>query len=247
MAPGRGGAGGKAGAAIGPAAAIQAEPPRRCFFQNKEERREACAARGAQSSWDWPGLRGLQIGWAKMEGSLEGGGLSGPGGPQTNGETTETWKEMQSRVQETLEWLSPQELRKFRAILQKMDEEPRVTELKLELEGGSTRGLAGLLAKHYHPWAAPRVLIKVLRQLPRTDLLPRWQSDPADGQGEPGAEVVLAGRGLPPCRPARRFPAGPQGPLRAQIRGRKGGWVGVSEPGGCEHRGTNGTCGREMG
>lgn len=160
-----------------------------------------------------------------MEGSLEGGGLSEPDGPQTNGETAQTWKEMQSRVQETLEWLSPQELRKFRAILQKVDEEPRVTALKLELEGSSTRGLARLFAKHYHPCAAPRVLVKVLRQLPRTDLLPRWQSDPADDQGEPGAEVVLAERGLPPCRPARGFPAGPQGPLPAQIRGRKG--VGV--------------------
>ncbi|XP_070247661.1 caspase-14-like [Myotis yumanensis] len=117
-----------------------------------------------------------------MEGSLEGGGLSGPDGPQTNGETTQTWEEMQSRVHETLEVLSPQELRNFRAILQKVDEEPRVTALKLELEGGSTRGLARLLAKHYHPWAAPRVLVKVLRQLPRTDLLPRWQSDPAAGQ-----------------------------------------------------------------
>ncbi|KAK1332574.1 hypothetical protein QTO34_007257 [Cnephaeus nilssonii] len=117
-----------------------------------------------------------------MEGSLEGGCLSGPDGPRADGETTQAWEGLLSRLQKTLEVLSPQELRKFRSVLQKVDEEPRVTPLKLELEGGSIGGLARLLAKHYHPWAASRVIVKILRQLPRTDLLPLWQSDPADGQ-----------------------------------------------------------------
>ncbi|KAM7062972.1 caspase-14-like [Molossus nigricans] len=88
-------------------------------------------------------------------------------------------EELLRRLQETLDVLSPQELRNFRAILKKVDEEPRVSPLQLELEGGSTSGLARLVAKHYNPLAAPRVVVKVLRQLPRTDLLPRWQSDPA--------------------------------------------------------------------
>lgn len=167
--------------------------------------------------------RGLQTRRAKMEGSPEGGCLSGPGGLQAHAETTQAWEELLSRLQETLEVLSPQELRDFRSILQKVDVEPRVTALKLELEGGSTRGLARLLAKHYHPWAVTRVVTKVLRQLPRTDLLPRWQSDPADSLGEPDAgpgrgerrpEVFLAGRGLPPCRPARGFPGGSPGAPR---------------------------------
>lgn len=91
-------------------------------------------------------------------------------------------EEMQSRFQETLDGLSPLELRNFRALLRRVDEEPRVSPLQLELEGGNASGLARLLAKHYQPRAAPRVLIKVLQQLPRVDLVRRWQSDPADGQ-----------------------------------------------------------------
>lgn len=192
-------------------------------FQNKEERLEACAARGARSASDWPGLRGLASCGAKMEGSLRGGG-----GPPAHGE------QLLSSLQETLDVLSPQELRKFRAILPKVDEEPRVTPLKLELEGGSPGGLARLLAKHYHPWVAPRVLIKILRQLPRTDLLPRWQSYPADGLGERGA-----GPGWDPPPPG--VPRGPSAP-----RAGRGG--GVSEPaGGREHRGANGTSSGQVG
>lgn len=86
-------------------------------------------------------------------------------------------EELQRQLQETLEVLSPQELSNFRAILKKVDEEPRVSPVQLELEGRTASGLAGLLAKHYY-LRAPRVLTKVLKQLPRADLLPRWQSDP---------------------------------------------------------------------
>ncbi|XP_045435392.1 caspase-14 isoform X1 [Pipistrellus kuhlii] len=110
-----------------------------------------------------------------MEGSLGGGLLSGSDGPQALGETTQAWEELLHRLQETLDLLSPQELRTFRSLLAKLDEEPRVTPLKLELEGGSIAGLARLLAKHYPPDTAARVLVRVLQQLPRTDLLPRWQ------------------------------------------------------------------------
>lgn len=174
-----------------------------------------------------------------MEGSLEGGCLSGPDGPRADGETTQAWEGLLSRLQKTLEVLSPQELRKFRSVLQKVDEEPRVTPLKLELEGGSIGGLARLLAKHYHPWAASRVIVKILRQLPRTDLLPLWQSDPADGQGELGGPGPRwSSRGAP----ARGFPSGsPGAPSRPDQRLERGGRV--SEPGECEHRGTNCTCG----
>lgn len=87
-------------------------------------------------------------------------------------------EDLQSRLQEILDVLSPQELRTFRDILKKVDEVPRLSPLQLELEGGSTSGLARLLAKHYY-LAAPRVVTKVLRQLPRADLLQRWQSHPA--------------------------------------------------------------------
>lgn len=96
-------------------------------------------------------------------------------------------EELQRRLRETLDVLSPQELSNFRAILKKVDEEPRVSPVQLELEGRTASGLAGLLAKHYYLQAAPRVLTKVLKQLPRADLLPRWQSDPtAYSQGERG-------------------------------------------------------------
>lgn len=97
-------------------------------------------------------------------------------------------EDLQSRLQETLDVLSPQELRNFRVILKTVDEMPRLSPLQLELEGGSTSGLARLLAKHYYLSAAPRVVTKVLQQLRRADLLQRWQSDPAaDSQGERGA------------------------------------------------------------
>ncbi|ELK10097.1 Caspase-14 [Pteropus alecto] len=88
-------------------------------------------------------------------------------------------EDLQSRLQETLDVLSPQELRNFRVILKTVDEMPRLSPLQLELEGGSTSGLARLLAKHYYLPAAPRVVTKVLQQLRRADLLQRWQSDPA--------------------------------------------------------------------
>lgn len=93
-------------------------------------------------------------------------------------------EELQSRLQETLDLLTPQELSKFRVILRKLDEEPRVSPLRLELEGGSASGLASLLAKHYY-LSAPRVIAKVLQELRRADLLLCWQSAPAaDGAGE---------------------------------------------------------------
>lgn len=86
-------------------------------------------------------------------------------------------------MQETLDLLSSQELRSFRDHLKKV--EPRVSQLKLELEGKTPSGLAKLLAKHYYPPAvANGVLVQVLRLLPRADLLPRWQSAPTDCPGE---------------------------------------------------------------
>lgn len=87
-------------------------------------------------------------------------------------------------MKETLDVLTPLELRSFRNLLKKVDEEPRVTQVQLELEGDSTLKLARLLAKQYYA-SAPRVLAKVLQQLPRADLLQRWESDPAaNGPGE---------------------------------------------------------------
>lgn len=116
------------------------------------------------------------------------------------------------RLQETLDQLSPQELRDFRTILKNVDAEPRVKELRLELEGGNASGLAQLLAKYYDSEAARRVMVQVLQQLPRADLLPRWRSAApavvAAGQGElagiPGAgavERVLGDRGIRPHSP----------------------------------------------
>ncbi|XP_032264852.1 caspase-8-like isoform X3 [Phoca vitulina] len=85
-------------------------------------------------------------------------------------------EELQSRVQETLDLLSPQELSNFRIFLKSVDEEPRVTPWRLELEGKNTKGLARLLVQHYcEPAAASRVLTKVLQQLRRVDLFQRWQ------------------------------------------------------------------------
>lgn len=122
-------------------------------------------------------------------------------------------EDLQSRLQEILDVLSPQELRTFRDILKKVDEVPRLSPLQLELEGGSTSGLARLLAKHYY-LAAPRVVAKVLRQLPRADLLQRWQSHPAaDSQGE---------RGL--AQPRGRFRAGGQRRTRDGVLGERGVW-----------------------
>ncbi|KAF3827038.1 hypothetical protein GH733_002524 [Mirounga leonina] len=108
-------------------------------------------------------------------------------------------EELQSRVQETLDLLSPQELSNFRIFLKSVDEEPRVTPLRLELEGKSTKGLARLLVQHYcEPAAASRVLTKVLQQLRRVDLLQRWRdAAAAEGRGELGAASSRGwGRGL---------------------------------------------------
>lgn len=88
--------------------------------------------------------------------------------------------DLQSRVQETLDLLSPQELSNFRIFLKSVDEEPRVTPLRLELAGNSKERLADLLVQHYcEPASASRVLIKVLQQLRRADLLRRWQGSGA--------------------------------------------------------------------
>uniref|UniRef100_A0A8C3WJH4 Caspase-14-like n=1 Tax=Catagonus wagneri TaxID=51154 RepID=A0A8C3WJH4_9CETA len=85
---------------------------------------------------------------------------------------------LRARLQETLNQLSPQELRDFRTILKNVDVKPRVKELRLELEGSNAWGMAQLLAKYYDSQAAGRVMVQVLQQLPRADLLPRWQSAP---------------------------------------------------------------------
>ncbi|XP_014715118.1 caspase-14-like [Equus asinus] len=111
-----------------------------------------------------------------MEGSMGGGRRSGSDGLRWPSKTMPAMEELQSSLQETLDVLSPQELRSFRRILKTVDEEPRVSPLQLELEGGSASGLASLLAKHYYLPAAPRVLAKVLQQLRRADLLARWQN-----------------------------------------------------------------------
>lgn len=93
-------------------------------------------------------------------------------------------EELQNRLQETLAVLSPQELRHFRIILQKVDEEPRVSQVQLELEGGSASGLARLLARHYYLPDAARVFTTVLQRLRRVDLLARWKGETAEGAGE---------------------------------------------------------------
>uniref|UniRef100_A0A8C2RXL7 Caspase-14-like n=1 Tax=Capra hircus TaxID=9925 RepID=A0A8C2RXL7_CAPHI len=114
-----------------------------------------------------------------MEGSLGSGRLSRSDGQPAPPKISPATEELQSRLQETLDLLSSQELRSFRDHLKKV--EPRVSQLKLELEGHSPSGLAKLLAKHYYPPAiANGVLVQVLRLLPRADLLPRWQSAPTD-------------------------------------------------------------------
>ncbi|XP_076985856.1 caspase-14-like [Tamandua tetradactyla] len=111
-----------------------------------------------------------------MEGSPASGLRSGSDSPRAPPRTTRAMEELQSRLQETLNVLTPQELRTFRVILKTVDEQPRVSPLQLELEGSTATGLARLLAKHYYLPAAPRVLTKVLQQLRRADLLPRWQT-----------------------------------------------------------------------
>ncbi|TKC38896.1 hypothetical protein EI555_004107, partial [Monodon monoceros] len=121
--------------------------------------------------------------WVTMEGSPGIGGHSGSDGSRAPPKIPPAMEELQSRLQETLDLLSSQELRSFRDHLKKV--EPRVSQVKLELEGRSPSGLARLLAKQYYPpAAAKRVLVQVLEQLPRADLLPRWQSAAADGPGE---------------------------------------------------------------
>lgn len=206
------GPGPRKGGISGPGPTIAAQRKRLLF---SKQRGETSGVRGAQSR-DLrlvrpPGVRppGLRHGWAAMEVGLVGGRLSRADGPRTPPKTTPTMEELLRRLQETLDVLSPLELSNFRAILKKVDEEPRVSPLRLELEGGSPSGLARLVAKHYNPLAAPRVVVKVLRQLPRTDLLPRWQSDPAaDGAGERGGaraatrrKVALGLRGIWPQSP----------------------------------------------
>ncbi|XP_043298286.1 caspase-14-like [Cervus canadensis] len=113
-----------------------------------------------------------------MEGSLGSGRRSRSDGQPAPAKISSATEELQSRLQETLDLLSSQELRSFRDHLKKV--EPRASQVKLELEGHSSSGLAGLLAKLYPPAAAKRVLVQVLELLPRADLLPRWQSAPTD-------------------------------------------------------------------
>ncbi|OWK02542.1 hypothetical protein Celaphus_00010270 [Cervus elaphus hippelaphus] len=113
-----------------------------------------------------------------MEGSLGSGRRSRSDGQPAPAKISPATEELQSRLQETLDLLSSQELRSFRDHLKKV--EPRASQVKLELEGHSSSGLAGLLAKLYPPAAAKRVLVQVLELLPRADLLPRWQSAPTD-------------------------------------------------------------------
>ncbi|XP_037004188.1 caspase-14-like [Artibeus jamaicensis] len=101
----------------------------------------------------------------------------GPGAPPKTTHSMEELQKLTLHVKETLDVLTPLELRNFRDILKKVDEEPRVTQVQLELEGDNTLKLARLLAKQYYA-SAPRVLTKVLQQLPRADLLPRWETNP---------------------------------------------------------------------
>lgn len=102
-------------------------------------------------------------------------------------------------LQAPLELLSERELRKLRVLLLREAEEPRVSPLRLELEGGSAAGLAVLLATNYYLPAAPRVVADLLRRLGRADLLARWPGDPAGG-GERAGE---------PGRGSNRAPSGP--------------------------------------
>ncbi|XP_045292435.1 uncharacterized protein LOC123575783 isoform X3 [Leopardus geoffroyi] len=125
-----------------------------------------------------------------MATSLGSGWRWGSDGRQAPPKITPTVEELQSRVQETLDLLSPRELSHFRVLLKTVDEGPRVSPLRLELEGGSKAGLARLLAQHYYLPAVSRVLIKVLQQLRRADLLPRWQSAEDDDRREIPRKVL---------------------------------------------------------
>ncbi|XP_024421544.3 caspase-14 [Desmodus rotundus] len=112
-----------------------------------------------------------------MEGRLGVRHFSRSEGPGAPPKTAQAMEELTLHMKETLDVLTPLELRNFRDILKKVDEEPRVTQVQLELEGDNTWKLARLLAKQYYA-SAPRVLTKVLQQLPRADLLPCWEIDP---------------------------------------------------------------------
>ncbi|XP_019274307.2 uncharacterized protein LOC109248778 isoform X2 [Panthera pardus] len=119
-----------------------------------------------------------------MATSLGSGWRWGSDGRQAPPKITPTVEELQSRVQETLDLLSPRELSHFRVLLKTVDERPRLSPVRLELEGDSKAGLARLLAQHYYLPAVSRVLVKVLQQLRRADLLPRWQSAEDDDRRE---------------------------------------------------------------
>nr|XP_060494278.1 uncharacterized protein LOC132682921 isoform X2 [Panthera onca] len=119
-----------------------------------------------------------------MATSLGSGWRWGSDGRQAPPKITPTVEELQSRVQETLDLLSPRELSHFRVLLKTVDERPRVSPVRLELEGDSKAGLARLLVQHYYLPAVSRVLVKVLQQLRRADLLPRWQSAEDDDRRE---------------------------------------------------------------
>lgn len=138
---------------------------------------------GADLGWV-PAAPALPRLWAAMERSPGSGGRWECGSPPAPPELTPDVEELQSRVQETLELLSPQDLRNFRLLLKTVDEEPRVSPVKLELEGHKKAGLARLVAQNYCEPAASRVLVKVLRQLRRADLLRLWQGA-ADRGGIP--------------------------------------------------------------
>lgn len=111
-----------------------------------------------------------------MEDNPARGRRSRPHGPREPPKITPAVEKLQSRLQEILNMLTPEELHKFRVILKTVDEEPRVSDLKLELEGRSASGLACLLVKHYYLPIAPRVVTKVLERLCRADLLRRWKN-----------------------------------------------------------------------
>lgn len=168
-----------------------------------------------------------------MATSLGSGWRWGSDGRQAPPKITPTVEELQSRVQETLDLLSPRELSHFRVLLKTVDEGPRVSPLRLELEGGSKAGLARLLAQHYYLPAVSRVLIKVLQQLRRADLLPRWQSaEDDDRRGERGAAAsrgwgLGAGPGSAAGMGGGVVAAGLGG--GARVRGRRPG--GGAEPG----------------
>ncbi|XP_037382609.1 caspase-14-like [Talpa occidentalis] len=109
---------------------------------------------------------------------------SGPRWGSNGHRAPQALEELQSRLLEILAVLTPRELRNFRDLLKTVDELPRVSQLQLELEGGTASGLAHLVAKHYYLPAAPRVVAQVLGRLRRADLLHRWLSDPAAERAE---------------------------------------------------------------